>query len=116
MTPDPALRDRYLRDEPSIRLGGLAANLARIESFSRDVDNQEVVARLLEESAFFIEWTAADVSDDVRIALAELQRALVQWRRSWDRITADSDELARAADEVGRWSQRILRLAGLLPG
>lgn len=115
MTPDPAIRERYLRDEPTIRLGGLAANLARIETFSQHPENKEAVAGLLEESAFFIEWTVSDVSHDVRVALVELQRLLVQWRRAWDRIWMDRDELSRVCAQAGGWSQRVLRLAGLLP-
>jgi hypothetical protein len=115
MTPHAALRERYLRDEPTLRLGGLAANLARVESFSQHSEHKEAVAGLLEESAFFIEWTASDVSDETCVALAELQRLLVDWRRAWDSIWADRDRRAQVAAQAGKWSQRILRLAGLLP-
>jgi len=45
----------------SIRLGGLAANLARIESFSNDPKHDEVVLGLVRESQLFIEWTATDL-------------------------------------------------------
>ncbi len=50
-----AIRDRYLRDEFPVRLGGLAANLARIKSFSDHPDHRDAVESLLEESKFFIE-------------------------------------------------------------
>jgi len=82
MNKQSIIRERYLRDELKIRLGGIAANLARIESFSRHPDHGEAVARLIEESALFIEWTARDAQYEVLISLVELQRLLVRWRRS----------------------------------
>ena len=50
-----AIRERYLRDTLPLRLGGLAANLARIKSFSDHPDHYDVVENLLNESKFFIE-------------------------------------------------------------
>ncbi len=115
MTPHAAIRARYLRDAPTIRLGGLAANLARVRSFSEHPDHQEEVARLVEESAFFIEWTAPDVAQDILLALAELQRVLLGWRRRWDAVWCDPNQRAQMAEEAGDWSQRVLHMAGLLP-
>ena len=114
MMPHTAVRERYLRDEPKIRLGGLASNLARIQSFSTHPDHKEEVARLLEESAFFIEWTAGDLPDDDKLLLADLQRLLVGWRRSWHVIWPDQVRRDEVAQEAGLWSQRILRAAGLI--
>jgi hypothetical protein len=104
-----------MRDGPQLRLGALASNLARIKSFSEDVEHKDEVARLVEESAFFIEWTAADVDAAQRVTLLELQRALVGWRRSWDSIWEDADRRAEVADVAATWSTRLLRAAGLLP-
>jgi hypothetical protein len=114
MTPHAAIRERYLRDGPDIRLGGLASNLARIKSFSGHPDHQDEVAHLLEESALFIEWTAGDLSDDNKPVLVDLQRLLVKWRRSWHLIWPDQKRRDEVAQEAGLWSQRILRVAGLL--
>ena len=50
-----AIRERYLRDELPVRLGGLAANLARIKSFSDHPNHCDVIESLLNESKFFIE-------------------------------------------------------------
>ena len=66
-------RERYLRDQLSVRLGGLAANLARIRSFSDHPDHRDVVESLLEESKFFIEWTVPDAELDVQTVFVELQ-------------------------------------------
>ena len=60
MRNQAAIHARYMRDPLPIRLGGLAADLARIQSFSDHPDHRDVVADMLEESRFFIEWTAPD--------------------------------------------------------
>lgn len=115
MTPHAGIRERYMRDIPQLRLGGLASNLARIKAFSEHVDHKDEVARLIEESAFFIEWTAADVDAVQRVALLDLQRTLVAWRRSWDSIWEDAERRMEVADVAADWSTRLLRAAGLLP-
>jgi hypothetical protein len=44
---------RYMQDPVPVRLGGLAANLSRVASFSRHVGHQEAVSEMLEESKCF---------------------------------------------------------------
>lgn len=114
MTDLSQLRDRYLRDPLPIRLGGLAANLARVQSFSDHPAHRETVARLLEESAWFIEWTAPDTEFETQVFLAECQRQLAQWRLAWGEIWHDAGRLAEVVEESGRWSERLLELSGLL--
>lgn len=115
MIPHAAIRERYMSDSPQLRLGGLASNLARIKSFSEHSGHKEEVARLVEESAFFIEWTAADVDAVQGVALLDLQRTLVQWRRSWDSIWDHAERRAEVAKAAADWSTQLLRVAGLLP-
>lgn len=115
MTNQAAVRKRYMRDGPPVRLGGLAANLARIQSFSDNPDHGDVVESLVEESAFFIEWTAQELELDTCVALAELQRLLVRWRHTWSMVWANPSLRAEVAKQAGAWSQRVLRMAGLLP-
>lgn len=107
-------RERYMRDELAIRLGGLAANLARVRSASRSPMNRDVVFSLFEESKFFIEWTAAEATLETASELVDLQLQIAVWQRSlrsaWD------DEKAR--DEIGStsmsWSNRLIERSGLL--
>ena len=110
----PHRRERYLRDPLPIRLGGIAANLARIASCADHPQSQPVIASLLYESKFFIEWAAPTAPVEAATRLAELQLALVGWER----------RLALAADPAPRetlikfareWSDRILAMSGLLP-
>ena len=41
------IRERYLRDNLPVRLGGLAANLSRIKSFAAQDANRDVVESAL---------------------------------------------------------------------
>jgi len=107
------IRERYLRDKLPVRLGGLAANLARVRSFSGNPRNRDVVATLLEESKFFIEWTARDATLNVQAELVELQIELAGWEHAWAGIWADPSRRAAVAERAGRWSQRVLEISGL---
>lgn len=108
------IRDRYLRDALPVRLGGLAANLARVKSFSGNPRHRDVVATLLEESKLFIEWTARDATLDVQAELVELQIQLARWQQAWTRIWTDPEQRESVAQQAGVWSQRVLDLSGLL--
>ncbi len=109
-----AIRDRYLRDELPVRLGGLAANLARIKSFSDHPDHRDAVESLLEESKFFIEWTALDAGLDLQAELIELQVQLARWQHSWSKIWADSVQRTAIVEQASDWSKRLLDMSGLL--
>ena len=109
-----AVRERYLRDPLPIRLGGLAANLARVRSFSDHPDHRDVVRQLLEESKWFIEWTAPDAPPATQAALVECQRQLARWQLSWAQIWGDPQQRAEVAEQAGLWSQQVLEMSGLL--
>lgn len=109
-----AKRERFMRDPVPIRLGGLAANLARVESFSTHDALRDAVGRLLLESSHFIEWTAAEADLNVKAELAELQRQLTEWQDALADIWPDPAGRASVAHEAGNWSQRVLAASGLL--
>jgi hypothetical protein len=108
------IRDRYLHDEFPVRLGGLAANLARIKSFSDHPDHRDAVESLLEESKFFIEWTTPDAELDLQAELVELQIQLARWQQSWSNIWADSEKRTGVIEQASAWSERLLKISGLL--
>ena len=109
-----AIRERYLRDPLPIRLGGLAANLARIKSFSDHPDHREVIESLLDESKFFIEWTAPEAEINLQVELVALQLQLACWQRSWLDIWADPLRRASVGEQAKTWSERLLKRSGLL--
>ena len=109
-----AIRERYLRDTIPIRLGGLAANLSRIKSFSAHDASQPVVEGLIEESKLFIEWTAAEAGIEAAAELVELQIQLSRWQRNWLKIWPDQAQRKEVAEQSAEWSRRVLGLSGLL--
>jgi len=109
-----AIRTRYLRDDLPIRLGGLAANLTRIQSFATHDANCEAVEGLIDESKHFIEWTAAEAGDKEAAELVELQVHLARWQRNWASIWADPSQRSRVAEQSSAWAKRVLEMSGLL--
>ena len=109
-----AVRERYMRDGLPTRLGGLATNLMRIASVASHPGNRQVVDSLLEESKFFIEWTAPDATLDKQAVLVELQIRLARWHYGWHRDSADQAKRARLAQEARTWAERVLEMSGLL--
>jgi hypothetical protein len=105
-----AVRERFLRDPLQIRLGGLAADLARIASFGENPANHHVVASLLEESKYFAEWMAPAAPLETQAVLAELQVTLALWERRW----RQGLEVPRLQREAEQQSATLLSLAGLV--
>lgn len=107
-------KERYLRDPLPIRLGGLAANLARVKSFSRNDANQRAVFDLFEESKFFIEWTALDAEMNTTLELIELQLEIATWQYRWQENWTDVRKRDAFASKAASWSRRLLERSGLL--
>lgn len=108
-----AIRQRYLRDSLSVRLGGLATNLRRIKSFAANDASREVVESLIEESKYFIEWTAADAKQNTA-ELVELQIELARWQCGWKDIWSNPERRKQMAEQSSTWSNRVLEMSGLL--
>ncbi|MBI2433858.1 MAG: hypothetical protein HYV26_13410 [Candidatus Hydrogenedentes bacterium] len=107
-------RERYQRDSLPVRLGGIAANLARVKSFVRQASCQGAVCGIIDQSKWFIEWAAPDTEIDTAVALAELQLQLSRWQRHWPEIWEDPVQRRAVAEEAGAWSNRVLEMSGLL--
>ena len=105
-----ASKKRYLQDDLKVRLGGIAANLARIAFCSSDPADWQAVQSMLEESKFFIEWTAPQAPLNVKAFLAELQIQLALWHLVWPRIYTSSQERENLSHLSRAWSQKILML------
>lgn len=114
MSDRAAIRERYMRDDLSRRLGGIASNLARVSSFSSRASSKDAVYRLVDESKWFIEWTAAEAREEDAEALVALQLELAWLQRDWERIWANPATRAALATHAKYWSNRVLRMSGLL--
>lgn len=110
------LQERHLQDDLLTRLGRLATNLARIQSFSHHAGNQAAVERLLEESKLFIEWTAGEVDIDSAAELVTMQIQLARWQRNWRSLWADMAQRIKMAKQARVWSERVLELLEILSG
>ena len=107
-------KKRYLQDSVPIRLGGLAANLARVKSFSKNIANQEAEFNLFEESKHFIEWTAAETEIEMTEKLVELQLQIAVWQNQWQKIWNDEESRYFVAITSAEWSKTVLEKSGLL--
>lgn len=114
MTDWALIKERYLKDELPVRLGGLAANLGRVRSFAAQSTSGEVVRSLLDECAHFIEWTAPEASIHTASELVELQVELARWRRAWPDVWSNPEQREDLVTRAGLWSLRVLELSGLL--
>jgi len=110
------IRDRYRQDALSIRLGGLAANLARAGSFSNNPANRDVVHGLIEESKYFIEWSAAETDSEVATQLVEWQVQLARWQQNWPTMWSEPSFRDQFSRQVRSWSEKVLEISGLLDG
>ena len=108
------IRARYLADPLPRRLGALAADLARVVSSSLHAQAGEAVALMLEESQYFIEWTAAEADPDVAGELVDIQIGLALWRGLWPAAQHDPNLRALLAWQARKWSDQVLDYSGLL--
>jgi len=95
------------------RLGHIAANLARIKSFSQ-IAYKEAVKSLISETKWFIEWTAAEIEPVQAEELVNIQVQLAVWELTWDDIWEDEKVRAEVAEQSSIWSEPVLDMSGLL--
>ncbi len=107
-------RVRYLQDAVPVRLGGLAANLSRIASFSQHAGIRETVSDIMLETRWFIEWTALELEITKAADLVKLQIQLALWDlespQYWHNESWRNELTAKARE----WMQRVLEMSGLL--
>ena len=108
------LRIRYLNDSIPVRLGGLAANLARVASFSKNDDHHKVVSTTLHESKWFIEWTASELNTEDIAELVQLQIQMAKWEIQSHKKWNDQNWRTELINQSMEWSQRLLKMSGLL--
>lgn len=108
------LKERYMRDDVPVRLGGIAANLARVRTYSKYPGRGDIVRNMVDESLYLIEWTAPDAELHAQVELVEMQVQMAGWQLRWESIWRDEQRRAETAELAGKWSDRILELSGLL--
>jgi len=107
-------RDRYLRDPMPVRLAGLAADFGRIASSAQHTTGSTSVAEMLEESQYYIEWTAAEAGLEVAGELVDIQRLVVAWRRAWPEAQHSPTQRILLSIQAKKWADQVLGYSGLL--
>ena len=111
------IRNRYLQDDLPRRLGGLATDLARIASSARHITGSESVAQMLEESQYFIEWSAPNLVEsdpDAAGELVDIQIQLAMWRKAWPEAQHSSIQRNLLSVQAKKWGDIVFQFSGLL--
>jgi len=102
-----ALEQRFRRDPLPIRLGNLAANLARISSAAACVEEWPFVLHNIRESKYFIEWTTPELPPGhwgfmigLQVRLSQIERRGAQ---SW---CSRASETVR--QQTREWSEALI--------
>jgi hypothetical protein len=108
------IKERYFREPFNSRLGHLASDLLRVSNFVDNPKNRAVVTDIIEESEFFIEWSAPTAPSPIQQFLAEIQRKLALWHRHFMIQAEDPAEREELKQRSKEWSARLLEFSGLL--
>jgi len=107
-------RERYLRDPLPVRLAGLAADFERIASSARHATGTASVVEMLEESQYYIEWTAAEAEPEVAGELVDIQRMVAAWRRAWPEAQHSPAIRTLLSVQAKKWADQVLDYSGVL--
>ncbi len=114
MTTREKLREQFLQEPVAIQLSILATNLARIDAYIADAQNESIVRHLVDESRFFIEWLTPSLNNfDQQYALANCQRQLTRWLQQWQAVWVDPVQRVGMATETHQWSEWVWQISGL---
>jgi hypothetical protein len=114
MTEIEQTRARFMQDDLPTRLGGLAADLMRVASSARRSTGGKAVERMLEESQYFIEWTAAEMEPEIAAALVNIQRLIALWRHAWPEAQNHPPQRTILSVSAKQWADEVLNYSGLL--
>lgn len=104
------IKIRYSKEPFKRRLGHLASDLLRISTFLENPKNTAAVNDIIEESKFFIEWTANDAPYKIQEFFADIQPKLALWQLRLEAGSAKEALKKNARD----WSSQLIRFSGLV--
>lgn len=100
------MRERFIRDGSSVRMGNLASDLLRLSKWVQTGHSDKAIVDLMRQIAWFMEWSG----DLASAELADMQREICRWRLVWP-VEQVRHILALRASQM---SSRILEWSGLL--
>jgi hypothetical protein len=104
---------RFQVDDIPHRLGHTASNLARVRSFCNTA-YKDAVKTVLNETQWFIEWTAAEIDPEQAEKLVNIQVQLARWELILDSIWLNEKKRAEIAQQAEVFSQQVLDMSGLM--
>jgi len=107
-------RERFMRDPLPVRLAGLAADLGRVSSSARHVSGSDSVAQMLEESQYYIEWTAAEAEPRIAAELVDIKRMIGLWRKAWPEASHSRTQRTLLSVQAKKWSDMVLDFSGMV--
>jgi hypothetical protein len=99
------MRERFIRDGSSVRMGNLASDLLRLSKWIQAGHNDDAIVDLMRQIAWLMEWSGELASAE----LADMQREICRWRRVWPAKQVRHILTLRAS----QMSNRILEWSGL---
>ncbi|MBD2604036.1 hypothetical protein H6G81_05710 [Scytonema hofmannii FACHB-248] len=104
---------RFQNEDIPHRLGHIASNLARVRSFCNSAFKKGVEV-VIDETEWFIEWTAAEIEPEQAEELVNIQVQLARWQINLDNILLDELRRGEVAKQAETYSQKVLDMSGLL--
>ena len=107
------IKNRFLQEDPKMRLGHLAADLLRIATFI-ETGSSSQVKPIIYESKFMAEWAAGEADIEVKGLLSEMQSFLALREHQWPAWCHDSVSCTKTSVTARLWSNKLLKRSGLL--
>jgi hypothetical protein len=101
-----------MKDALPTRLAGLASTFSKVASSARRESGAEVVADLLEEGQYFIEWAAGKAEPEIAADLVDIQVMLSLWRNAWQDAQHNPRQRSILSVQAKMWSDKVLQYAG----
>ena len=108
-----SVRQRLMRENPSNRLGHLAADLLRVANFIESGSTNEAKP-IIRESKWFAEWMAPDADLETQRLLVTMQCFLALKEVRWSSWIKNKEEIQGTASTVRSWSNEFLKRGGFL--
>ena len=68
----------------------------------------------MEESQYFIEWTASEAEPEIAAELVDIQVMLSLWRNAWPEARHSQPQRSILSVQSKLWSDQVLRFAGFV--
>jgi len=68
---------------------------------------------MLEESQYYIEWTAAEAEPGIAAELVDIQRMIGLWRKAWPEARHSRTQRTLLSVQAKKWSDMVLDFSGM---